>query len=113
MKVYRSYEKDDFIIIIPEGEIDVTNSTEFKNRILEEFVEKGKSNIIVDMSNVGYMDSSALGTIISLYKNCRMNGGGLAIAGLVDSVRRLFSITALDKVIPIYETIDDAIKHMK
>jgi len=111
--VYRAYEKSGVVVIIPEGELDVTNSNTFKNRITEEFLDKGKVNIVIDMSNVGYMDSSALGTIISLYKNCRMNGGSFAIAGLIDTVRRLFSITALDKVVPIYDTVEDAIKSMR
>ena len=111
--MFRSYEKENVVIVIPEGEIDVTNSAIFKSKIMEEFIDKGKVNIVLDMSNVGYMDSSALGIIISLYKACRMNGGGFAIAGLVDTVKRLFSMTSLDKVIPIYPTVEDAVKRMK
>ncbi len=111
--MYRSYEKGNVVVIIPQGELDVTNSTNFKNAISSEFIDKGKVNIVLDMSGVSYMDSSALGTIISLYKSCRMNGGSFAIAGLVDSVRRLFAITALDKVVPIFDTVDDAIKRMR
>lgn len=111
--MYRSYEKDDVVVIIPQGELDVTNSNSFKNDIAKEFIDKGKVNIVLDMSGVSYMDSSALGTIISLYKSCRMSGGSFALAGLVDSVRRLFAITALDKVVPIFNTVDDAIKKMR
>ncbi len=111
--MFRSYDLEGVTVIVPEGELDVTNSMEFKNRVLDDFVNSGKTRIILDMSNVGYMDSSALGIIISLFKNCRMNGGSLALAGLVDSVRRLFSITALDKVVPIYESVEEAVKKMK
>ncbi len=111
--MFKSYEKEGVVVIVPEGELDVTNSTAFRNKVVEEFIENGKVNIVIDMSGVGYMDSSALGTVISLYKNCRMNGGSLAIAGLMDTVRRLFSITALDKVVPIYPTVEDAIKNMR
>ncbi len=111
--MFRSYEKSGVVIIVPEGELDVTNSAEFKDKIIEEFINKGKSKIVIDMSNVGYMDSSALGVIISIFKNSRMNGGGTALVGLVDAVRRLFSITALDKVVPIYDTVEEAVSKLK
>ncbi len=111
--MYKSYEKENVVVIIPGGELDVTNSMSFKNEIVSKFIDDGKVNIVLDMSGVAYMDSSALGAIISLYKRCRMNGGSFAIAGLVDSVKRLFSITALDKVVPIYSTVDDAVKRMR
>ncbi len=111
--MFKAYDVEGFTVVVPEGELDVTNSMEFRNRVVDDIIGSGKTKLIVDMSNVGYMDSSALGTIISLFKNCRMNGGTLALAGLVDSVRRLFSITALDKVVPIYDSVDEAIKKMK
>ncbi len=111
--MFKSYDVDGVTVIVPEGELDVTNSAQFRDRVLEEFVSAGKTKIVLDMSNVGYMDSSALGTIISLFKNCKMNGGSLALASLVDSVRRLFTITALDKVVPIYDTVDQAVSKLK
>ncbi len=111
--MFKAYDVEGVTVVVPEGELDVTNSMEFKNKILDEIVSSGKTKIVIDMSSVGYMDSSALGTIISLFKNTRMNGGALALAGLVDSVRRLFSITALDKVVPIYNSVDEAIKKIR
>lgn len=111
--MFRSYDKEGIVVIVPEGELDVTNSSQFKEKVLSEYVEAGKPNIVIDMSYVGYMDSSALGAIISIFKHAKMNGGGVAIAGLVDPVRRLFSLTALDKVIPIYSNVEEALEKMK
>ena len=111
--MFKTYEREGVVIIVPEGELDVTNSGQFKDKVINEFVSQGRSKIVIDMSNVGYMDSSALGVIISIFKNTRMNGGGMALVGLVDSVRRLFAITALDKVVPIYDSIEQAISKLK
>ncbi len=108
--MFRAYEREGVIVIVPDGELDVTNSMQFKEKILSEYIDQGKTKIVLDMSNVGYMDSSALGVIISIFRHAKMSGGGFAIAGLVDSVRRLFSLTALDKVIPIFSTVEEAVE---
>jgi len=111
--MFKAYEKEGVVVIVPEGELDVTNSMQFKEKVLSEYISAGKPTIVLDMANVGYMDSSALGVIISLFKNARMNGGGMAIVNLEDPVRRLFSLTGLDKVVPIYFSVNEAVKKLK
>ncbi|MCD6450720.1 MAG: STAS domain-containing protein [Thermotogaceae bacterium] len=111
--MFRAYEEEGIVIIVPDGELDVTNSTQFKEKVLNEYISSGKSRIIFDMSNVGYMDSSGLGAIISILKNARMNGGGVVVANLEDSIKRLFSITSLDKIVPIYSSVNEALEKLK
>lgn len=97
-------------IIRPNGELDMNNAMDFKEDIRNNFVQQGKVNIILDLSQVNYMDSMALGVLISLQRSCRMNGGTLVLCGLESNLRRIFKMTMLDSVFSIRETVEEALK---
>ena len=67
----------------------------------------GKS-VILDLSDVPYMDSAGLGCVISVYTSCQRDNRGFGIAGLADRVRMLFQITRVDGILPCFASIDAA-----
>ncbi len=97
-------------IIRPTGEIDMSNAMDFKEDMRNNFVQEGKVNIILDLSQVNYMDSTALGVLISLQRSCRMNGGALVLCGLESNLRRIFKMTSLDSIFSIRENVQEALK---
>ncbi len=100
----------DLWIIKPSGVIDFSNSTDFKDKIKTEYINQGKVNLIIDLSDVEYVDSSALGVLVGLQRACRLNGGTFALCGLHENIMRIFQITSLSSVFRIFSTIEDAIK---
>ncbi|HDG62291.1 MAG TPA: anti-sigma factor antagonist [Thermotoga sp.] len=100
-----------YVIIKPKGELDLSNAFNFKKQLLNDFLTKGKNKLIIDLSDVHYMDSSALGAMISLHKSCRLNGGMLILIKMDKSLKRLFKLTQLDSIIPIYESLDEFLKN--
>ena len=86
------------------GEIDMSSAPLLRKTLLE-VIEVPFDKLLIDLSQVGYIDSSGVGTIVELRRRIDRSGGDLLLAGLQDRVRSVFEITKLDKFFTI---VDDA-----
>jgi anti-sigma B factor antagonist len=100
--------RDDVLMVDVEGQLVVTNRQDFKQAILDE-VELGARTIVIDFTQSGYIDSSGLGALVSLSKRVRDAGGDVRLTGLNEDLRRLFELTRLDQLFPLYATRADAL----
>ena len=73
----------------------------------------GEKNIILDLENCRYCDSSGLSAILVANRLCKNASGTFVLAGLNDAVERLITISQLDTVLNIAESVDDAVKMIK
>ncbi|MEU7585602.1 STAS domain-containing protein [Micromonospora sp. NPDC049230] len=89
------------------GDLDMSTTPELRDR-LREVVRSGAQSVVVDLSGVGFMDSSGLGILVVAYKDLRERGGSLALAGVAPPVRTVLSITSVDRVIDVFDTVNDA-----
>ncbi|MGC4815314.1 STAS domain-containing protein [Micromonospora sp. DT228] len=89
------------------GDLDMSTTPELRDQ-LRQLVESGVKVVVVDLSGVGFLDSSGLGTLVVAYKDLRERGGSLSLAGVGRSVRTVLSITSVDRVIDVFDTVDDA-----
>ncbi len=64
--------------------------------------------VIVDITNVPYMDSAGLGAIISIFASCQRTQRGFALTGLSERIRTLFEVTHCDGLLPCFETLEAA-----
>lgn len=69
---------------------------------------KGEKNIILDLSNCRYCDSSGLSAILIANRLCKRRDGTFVLSGLNDAVERLVSISQLDTVLNITENVEEA-----
>jgi anti-anti-sigma factor len=70
----------------------------------------GEKNIVLDLSNCRYCDSSGLSAILVANRLCKNSSGMFVLTGLNDAVERLITISQLDTVLNISGTIDEAQK---
>lgn len=70
----------------------------------------GEKNIILDLSNCRYCDSSGLSAILVANRLCKNANGTFVLAGLQTAVERLITISQLDTVLNITKTVDEAIE---
>lgn len=84
------------------GEIDMYTSPEFRDD-LRSCIQRGASAVVVDLSAATFIDSTFLGILIGGVKLIRERGGEINVA-CPDSMRRIFELTGLDRVLPITET---------
>jgi anti-anti-sigma factor len=73
----------------------------------------GEKNIILDLSNCRYCDSSGLSAILVANRLCKNANGTFVLTGLNDAVERLITISQLDTVLNISNSLDDAVSLIK
>ena len=100
-------ERDSWVVLAVKGEVDLDTAPKLKSR-LQEAVDRSATNIAVHLAEVEFLDSSGLGVLIGGLKRCKEGGGILALVSPRRAVRKVLSITGLDKVFPIHDTVDEA-----
>lgn len=100
---------DNVEILDINGEIDLYNAPEIKSKITE-LMEAGKSDIIINLEKVSYIDSSGIGVLISSLSNLKKAGGSLKIINVFASVRKVFELTKLTSFFDIYDSEEEAMK---
>jgi len=73
----------------------------------------GEKNIILDLSNCRYCDSSGLSAILVANRLCKNANGTFVLTGLNDAVERLITISQLDTVLNISDSVDEAANIIK
>lgn len=102
-------EKEEKHYLYLNGEVDVYTSEKLKNALLPLTENKG-NEVIVDFSQVNYIDSTGLGIFIGALKATHKHGSSIKLIGMIERVRRLFNITGLDEVISIEESTREEAK---
>jgi anti-sigma B factor antagonist len=90
------------------GDIDLNEKPKVAAQ-LEPLIERQITGIVIDLSQVPYVDSSGLAIFIDALQRVQQYGGKLALAGLQDNVRLVFQISRLDKVFPIFADSQSAL----
>lgn len=93
-------EIDNQVMVKINGEIDAYTAPKLRES-LKQFESKKNIHMIVDLSDVSYMDSTGLGVFVGLFKLLRGNEGGLKLTGLSPRLKRLFQITGLAEIMGI------------
>jgi len=90
-----------------EGEVDVYTAPSLKEELIK-LLDSGCTSIIIDMEKVVFIDSSGLGVLVGALRRAREKGGAVRIVCTRDSVLKIFRITGLDKVFPIFADASEA-----
>lgn len=90
------------------GEIDIYTTPQFKDAVTAA-IDEGKSSIVINMTNVTYMDSSGFGTLLSATKRLRPADGALYLSGCNEAITRMLQITRLNTIFGIYATEEEAL----
>jgi anti-sigma B factor antagonist len=107
MNILMEKSKNAVVLHVKEKRLDAHNSGEFKSRMTK-LIEDGTSNLIIDLAEVSFIDSSGLGALLSGYKNVNSHQGNLMLSGLQSQVRSLFELTRLHRVFSIYPSLEEA-----
>jgi anti-sigma B factor antagonist len=87
-------------VIAVRGEIDVATSPTLRDELYT-VIDGGSTALVVDLSGLGFIDSSGLGVLVGSLKHMRERDGQLVIAGLEQPARRVFEITGLTELFPM------------
>ena len=107
------YDKDKLLILKITDEIDDHNVQNIRRKADYEIERYMPKKIIFDFDSVTFMDSAGIGMVIGRYKQTAMLGGKMALANLTESVRKIFEMSGVLRLIPEVELSKDYLEENK
>ena len=101
-------QRNGAVILQPDGDVDLASSPTLRTSLQDTQLDSG-ARIVIDLSNVQYMDSSGVATLVECLQRTRNAGAELHLCHLNERVLSVFQIARLDGVFSIVGTVDDAI----
>ncbi|MEP3640215.1 MAG: STAS domain-containing protein [Paracoccaceae bacterium] len=99
------------IVSVSNARIDAAVAIEFKDAMRTQ-TESGSDVVVLDLSSVQFIDSSGLGAIVASMKQMGRDRK-LALAGLTPTVEKVFRLTRMDSVFPLFTTLDGALNALR
>ena len=107
---FKSQKSDNYTLIqILEEKLDTHVAPTLKSELVL-ISGNGEKNIILELSNCRYCDSSGLSAILVANRLCKNAGGKFVLTGLNDAVERLITISQLDTVLNIADNVQEAVE---
>jgi anti-anti-sigma factor len=86
------------------GPLTIQTLFDFQQMVREETTKP----IVIDISQVPYMDSAGLGCVVSAYTSCQRNQRAFGITGLTARIKTLFAVTHVDGLLPCFDSLEAA-----
>jgi anti-sigma B factor antagonist len=103
-------EKYNAVIIEIKGNVMGGDDTKEFNELLHKLIDEGKKNVVLDLSEVKFMNSSGLGMLISGLTTMKRENGSLKLASVTEKIESLLIITKLITIFESFENVDEAVK---
>jgi anti-sigma B factor antagonist len=99
--------RDAWVITIV-GELDIATSPKVRE-LLSEAARDADRPLVIDLTGCEFVDSTGLATLLHGAKPAQNGESNVALVCIGGEVRKLLELTAIDRTIPVYETLDSAI----
>src|SRR5660398_260824 len=100
------------LVIHVDGELDRYTASRLKDA-LAEGLDGGRRWVVVDLLEVGVLDSTALGVLVGTMRRLKQDSGSLHLVMNDPHLTKIFRITGFEGVFPIHESVDEAVKAVK
>jgi anti-sigma B factor antagonist len=97
-------------VIEVKGSLVGGEETDELRNAVADYVEQGTKKLVIDLSKVTYLNSTAIGVLVSAHTTFSRNKGFVKLCGVNKNINNIFVITKLTLVFDVVETRDDAIK---
>ena len=96
------------VVVLAGAQLDASTAAEFKHNVAP--VLAAHSQLVFDLSQLGFVDSSGLGALLSCLRQVQARGGELKLCGMAKSVRALFELVRMHRIFHIFDTPEEAIQ---
>ncbi len=100
-------ESGERMVVDVGGEIDVYTAPKLRERLVG-LINSGHHDLIVNLEGVDFLDSTGLGVLVGALKRVRAHEGTLVLVCTQERLLKIFRITGLAKVFPIYDSVESA-----
>ena len=94
----------DVTILDMSGKVTIGEGSVALRNTIRRLVGEGKKNILLNLADVGYVDSSGIGELVSSFTAVNKEGGSLKLLSLTQKIQDLLAIT---KLLTVFDTFDD------
>jgi anti-sigma B factor antagonist len=102
-------DADGLAVVMPAGELDAFTAPELRSELHRLLEDAYTRRLVVDLTAVTFLDSSALGVLVGALRRLRERGGELHLVQPRPTARRIFELTALDAVFTLHGARDEAL----
>lgn len=95
-------------VVIPAGEVDMSSAPKLRRK-LDELLDDGFANLVIDLTEVTFFDSSGLAVLVGAVKQTKPRGGSIRLAGARPLVLKILELTRLTDLLPTFHTVDEAV----
>ena len=99
---------DGYTVLSATGYLDVSTSPRLREKI-HSVAEEAPSVLLIDLGEIEFIDSSALGVVLNGWKLMQAAGGVLAVVSPQPRITRVFEITALHLSVQLFPSVDEAV----
>jgi anti-sigma B factor antagonist len=99
-------ERDGHAVIVVRGEVDLATSPQLRDTLAG--LVEGSRSVIVDLDQVGFIDSTGIGVLVGGVKRARSQGGDLSLVCTQRRILKVLEITGLTQVFTVFESLDAA-----
>lgn len=100
----------DKLIVYLTGELDHHNAEEVRIKIDDRLDRDNYNKLIMDFSDVTFMDSSGIGVVIGRYKKITLRKGSICVVNVSGVVKRVFELSGMFKIIKVFDSIEKALE---
>lgn len=105
-------ERGDILIIqVVQNRIDAASAIQFKDQMRDITGVSAVPRVVLDMSNVAFLDSSGLGAVVAVLKALAPNRK-LELSGLTPTVQKVFRLTRMDSIFTIHDAVPDGLRNV-
>lgn len=108
---YQVDEQEGYAVVRLTGDVDLSHSPEAR-RIILGCLQK-KHHLLVDLSGVNYIDSSGVASLVEGYQLSRSQQLDFGLVGVSDAAMNVLRLARLDKVFPIYTSLEERLKSVR
>ncbi|MEO5874911.1 MAG: STAS domain-containing protein [Streptosporangiaceae bacterium] len=105
-------EEEGASIVRPVGEVDVFTAPILRE-LLVKLVEGGARRVIIDLSDVTFLDSTGLAILVGIWQRVRNHDGFFAVAAANERIERVLRTTRLDQSLRLHGTVEEAVQSSK
>ncbi len=96
-----------YAVIAVRGEIDAATAPQLRQAI-DELVSSGETQLVLDLQDVQFLDSSALSVLVAGLRQLQAEGGNLSLVCTKPRILQVFRITNLEEIFTIHDSLETA-----
>ncbi|MBE3101946.1 MAG: anti-sigma F factor antagonist [Firmicutes bacterium] len=102
-------KKRDILIVRLEGELDHHHAEEIRDTLDDMLEDVSIKHLVLDLSDLHFMDSSGIGVFIGRYKYINKRGGQVCITNVNAQLAKILDVSGLYRILKVYDTVQKAI----